>query len=139
VIILDTNVISEPLKAAPQPRLIAWLRAQDADTLYLTTVTIAELRSGLETMPAGRRQDALREGITKLESAFKGRILVLDLPAAVEFGHVYARARAAGNPIAFGDAAIAAIAVVQGFTVATRDANDFRSTGAKVINPWAED
>jgi predicted nucleic acid-binding protein len=137
VILLDTNVISEPLRPAPDAKAVAWLRKQNVQSLYLSTITIAELHAGLEIMPKGKRKEALREGILRIEESFEGRILSLDHAAAVAFGPVIARTKPAGNPIAFGDAAIAAIAIAHGFSIATRDVKDFRATGVKIIDPWS--
>jgi toxin FitB len=136
VIVLDTNVISEPMKPQPAPKPVAWLDGIDIGTLYLSSITLAELQSGLQTMPTGKRQDVLRDVVSNLEVVFKGRMLLFDVASAIEFGSVIKRARAVGNNMTFADAAIAAIAMANGFSVATRDVNDFRGTGIKLINPW---
>lgn len=136
MIVLDTNVVSEPLKPAPAAKPVAWLRDMDIASLYLTTITVAELHAGLRLMPAGKRQDALRVGLNDLVTAFGDRILPLDLAASLTFGAVVARARGVGNTMKFADAAIASIALANRFAVATRDVGDFRGSGVTIINPW---
>lgn len=130
------SVISEPLLPRPQARPVEWLRRQDHEMLYISTITIAELRTGLAGMPPGTQQGVWREGIASIEKAFEGRILPLDVGAADEFGAVFSRAKAAGNAIAFSTACIAAIARVHGFSIATRDIDDFHACGVQLINPW---
>lgn len=137
MIILDTNVVSEPLRPAPDQTVVDWLNAQEAETLYLTTVSIAELLAGVETLPAGRRRTALRRALAEeLMPLFKSRILPFDTNAAEAFAQVHARARAKGNAISFADCAIASIARAHGFIVATRNVRDFRGTGVEILNPW---
>jgi predicted nucleic acid-binding protein len=137
VIILDTNVISEPLKPKPEPAVIDWLNAQEPQTLYLTTVTLAELLAGIEAMPEGKRQQALKMALAQqILPLFEGRMLSFDAPAAKAFALVNASANAAGHPISFADGAIASIASAHGFTLATRNVKDFQGTGVALINPW---
>ena len=140
MIILDTNVVSEPLKPAPDAAVVHWLNAQAPHTLYLTSVSLAELLSGIATLPSGRRRDALQLALNaQMLPLFEGRILPFDTVAAQTFAGVNASAMAAGNPISFADCAIAAIARVHGFVLATRNTRDFRDTGIEVINPWTTD
>lgn len=137
MIILDTNVVSEPLKPTPAPAVVAWLNQQAAETLYLTTINLAELLAGVEAMPAGKRRSALHRALgDKIFPLFEGRILSFDKKAAEAFAHIHAQAEAAGNSMSFADTAIAAIALAHGYIVATRNERDFRSTGVKIINPW---
>lgn len=138
MIILDTNVVSEPLKPAPDPALLAWLDAQAAQTLCLTSITLAELLAGIANLPAGRRRNQLGQALSqKIMPLFEGRVLAFDTQAAHAFAGVQAGASAAGNPIGFADGAIAAIAAAHGFAVATRNVRDFKGTGVEVIDPWA--
>lgn len=138
MIILDTNVVSEPLRPAPDATALAWLDAQEPRTLYLTTVNLAELLAGVEALPAGRRRDALAQALaTQVVALFGGRILPFNDKAAEVFAKTHARAQAQGNAMGFADCAIAAIAGAHGFSVATRNARDFKGTGVKVIDPWA--
>ena len=137
MIILDTNVMSEPLKPLPEPAVLDWLDRQSPQTLYLTTVNLAELLAGIEVLPQGRRRAELQHVLTtQVIPLFEGRILSFDEKAAEAFARIHASAQALGNPISFADGAIAAIASAQGFILATRNVRDFRSTGVELINPW---
>jgi predicted nucleic acid-binding protein len=137
VIILDTNVVSEPRRPEPEPAVLAWLDAQAPATLYLTSITLAELLAGVAALPAGRRRNKLGQALTEqVLPLFEGRVLAFDMRAAHVFAQVQAGAQAAGNPISFADAAIAAIANAYGFAVATRNVRDFKGTGVEVIDPW---
>ncbi len=137
MIILDTNVVSEPLKPLPEPAVLDWLDRQAPQTLYLTTVNLAELLAGIEALPQGRRRTELQHALTnQVMPLFEGRILSFDKKAAEAFARINASAQAIGNPISFADGAIAAIASAQGFILATRNVRDFRGTGVELINPW---
>jgi predicted nucleic acid-binding protein len=137
MIILDTNVVSEPLKPAPDPQVLDWLNAQVPEALYLTTVNLAELLAGVALMPAGRRRTALQQALdAQIMPLFEGRVLPFDRPAAEAFARINASAQAAGQTLGFADAAIAAIASAHGFAVATRNVRDFAGTGVDVLNPW---
>lgn len=138
MIILDTNVVSEPLKPSPEPAVLAWLDAQAPETLCLTSITLAELLAGIAALPAGRRRNQLGQALSqKIMPLFEDRVLAFDTQAAHAFAAVQASASAAGNPIGFADGAIAAIAASHGFAVATRNVRDFKGTGVEVIDPWA--
>lgn len=138
MIILDTNVVSEPLKPAPEPKVLAWLDNQVAETLYLTSVDLAELLAGIETLPVGRRRTDLHRALTEqMMPLFEGRILPFDKKAAEAFARINASTKALGNPISFADGMIAAIASVHGFILATQNENDFKGAGIELINPWA--
>lgn len=137
MIILDTNVVSEPLKPAPHTTVLDWLNAQEPETLFLTTISLVELLAGIENLPAGQRRTALGQSLLgRILPLFEGRMLVFDARAAQAFALVNARAQAAGNAISFADAAIAAIASAHGFKVATRHVTDFKGTGIDLLNPW---
>ena len=137
MIILDTNVVSEPFKPTPSPAVMRWLDAQDPETLCITVVNLAELLSGIEIMPGGRRRSALKQALkTQLEGLFKERILAFDKDAAQAFATTHARSRAVGNTIGFADCAIAAIATAHGYMLATRNGADFNGTGVKILDPW---
>ncbi len=139
MILLDTNVVSEPFKAAPEPQVLVWLDAQSVETLYLSAISLAELRFGIAALPAGQRRDGL---LTSLEQRvlplFAGRILPFDELAALAYAELRARARAARRAIATADGWIAAIAAAHGLQVATRDVSPFEAAGVPVINPWTE-
>ena len=137
MIIVDTNVVSEPLKPAPNQAVLDWLDQQLPETLFLTTVCLAELLAGIEALPAGRRRTKLHRALTdQMLPLFEGRILAFDKRAAEAFGRINAGAQTAGNPISFADAAIAAIVIAHGFMLATRNERDFKGTGITLINPW---
>ena len=139
MILIDTNVISEPLRATPEPRVVEWLDAQPLETLYLSVVTVAELRFGVARLPAGRRRDALRARLeTQVIPAFAGRVLTFDLAATQAYADLMAKAQTAGLAIGMTDGYIAAFATVNGMTVATRDKAPFDAAGVSVIDPWAE-
>lgn len=137
MVILDTYVISEPLKPAGDPAVLEWLDQQDIETLYLTAVTVAELRFGIAVLPLGRRKRRLEEEFEqRILSLFKGRILPFDEAATVTYARIRAKAKAKGESIGVADGFIAAIAAHHGFSVATRDTLPFEAAGVGVINPW---
>ncbi len=138
MILLDTNVISEPLRAAPDARVVAWLDAQPVETLFLSVVTVAELRLGVARLPAGRRRNGLIEQLERqVLPAFAGRILHFDLAATQPYAEAMANAQAAGLAVGMADGFIAAIALANRMTVATRDTSPFAAMGVAVIGPWA--
>lgn len=136
MIVLDTNVVSEAMRAEPNPAVVAWLDRQAADTLYLTSVTLAELLFGIGALPVGRRKDALAQMLDGLLELFGGRVLAFDTDAARHYAKLAVAARSAGKGFPTPDGYIAAIATARNFTVASRDAAPFLAVGLKVINPW---
>ena len=138
MILLDTNVVSEIQRPEADPNVVAWFDAQSLPTLWLSTITVAELRYGIALLEPGRRRAALERLIeTYVENLFAGRIAGFDLAATSLFADRAARARLQGREVrGFADAAIAAIAISRGFAVATRDTRPFRDMGAAVIDPW---
>jgi len=137
VILVDTNVISEPLRVAPDPQVVAWLDAQPLETLFLSVVTVAELRYGVTRLPNGRRRKLLAERLeTQILPAFAGRVLTFDLLATQAYADLMARAQTTGITIGMADGYIAAIAKASGMSVATRDTRPFEAAGIPVINPW---
>lgn len=138
MIVLDTNVVSEPLRPAPAPQVLAWLDRQAPATLYLTAVNVAELLEGVARLPEGRCRAELEAALaTRVLPLFAGRVLPFDEAAAFGFARLYARARAGGHALGLADAQIAAIAASRGFAVATRDAAPFVAAGVAVVDPWA--
>ena len=140
MIILDTNVVSELMRSRPSFSVVDWVAGQAAPDLYLTTISEAELRYGVEITPADERRNGLLleiEGM--LQEDFAGRILPFDSPAAQAYALIAAARRAAGHPINHADCQIAAIARCRGAPVATRDATGFEGCGIEVINPWAQE
>ena len=137
MILLDTNVVSEPLRPAPNERVVAWIDAQALETLFLSAITVAELRAGVALLPAGKRRAGLQDSLeTQVLPLFAGRVLPFDLACTQAYAELTAKARASGLAIAGADAYIAAIAAVNGLSVATRDTGAFEAAGATVINPW---
>ena len=137
MIILDTNVISEPLKPRADPAVVRWLDAQDPNTLYLTAVNLAEVLIGIALLPTGKRKRGMELAARSLQmKLFAGRFLSFDRDAAIAFSLLGSRAAAKGYPISVADCQIAAIAAVHGFTVATRDTAPFVAAGVPIINPW---
>lgn len=137
MILLDTNVISEPLRRDPEPRVIEWIDAQALETLYLSAITVAELRSGIALLPPGKRRSALQENLEKqVLPLFTGRVLPFDLSCTRAYADLIAKTKNAGLAIATADGFIAAIAITNSFAVATRDNSPFEAAGSAVINPW---
>ncbi|WEQ54196.1 type II toxin-antitoxin system VapC family toxin (plasmid) [Komagataeibacter nataicola] len=139
MILLDTNVISEPWKPVPEPCVLAWIDAQAIETLFLSAVTVAELRFGIGAMPAGRRQTVLQERLEQdVLPLFEGRILSFDLGASQAYAELMVRARCEGRAIGKADGYIAATAASRGYAVASRDVSPFEAAGVRVLNPWED-
>lgn len=137
MILLDTNVVSEPLKVAADRNVIAWIDAQLIETMYLSTISLAELRFGIAVLPEGKRKDALHSSLEqRVIPLFSDRILPFDDAASRAYASLRAHARASGHAIAPTDGYIAAIAAANRFAVATRDKSPFEAAGLTVINPW---
>ena len=137
--ILDTNVVSELMRDSPDANVVDWVSGQAALNLYLSTVSEAELRYGVEILPTGARRDRLLDEVEgTLREDFAGRVLSFDSAAAQAYAVIAAARRAAGHPISHADCQIAAIARSLGASVATRDASDFEGCGIDVTNPWGE-
>jgi hypothetical protein len=136
VIVLDTNVVSEAMKPAPSPAVRAWLDNQVAETLYLSSVTVAELLFGIAAMPAGKRKNMLTDTVEGLLSLFRDRVLPFDIEAARHYAELAMLATTRGRGFPTPDGYIAAIAASRGFVVASRDTAPYAAAGVAVINPW---
>ena len=136
MIILDTNVFSEAMKNNPNVMVHNWLNSQVAETLYITSVTLAELLMGIAVMPKGKRKNALELTLDELLRLFKTRILPFDEGAARHYAQQVVLARNAGRACSVPDAYIAGIAAAHGFIVASRDTGPYEAAGVNVINPW---
>ena len=136
MIVLDTNVVSEPLKSQRSFKVMEWLDNQAAETLFLTTVSRAELRFGVLKLPDGKRKNALATHIDRVLDLFKDRMLSFDAAAADQLAIISARCEKLGKRAVAPDAYIAACAAARGFAVATRNVGHFEHTGVRVINPW---
>jgi toxin FitB len=137
VIILDTNVISELMRPAPEARVLHWFSTQAAEDLHITAVAMAEILYGIELITAGRRRDIVRAGAEKVfEAVFADRILTFEDRAARAFSQIASSRRRQGKPMTEFDAQIAAIARVHGATLATRNPYVFEGCGVRLVNPW---
>jgi predicted nucleic acid-binding protein len=136
VIVLDTNIVSEAMRRDPSPELVAWSATVHPGEIYLTAITRAEIRYGIERLPAGKRRKALAAKAERHLAAFSDRTLPFDNPAADLYGLIVAERERAGRPISHEDAQIAAIARARGATVATRDTAGFDGVGLRIVNPF---
>ncbi|MBV8769675.1 MAG: type II toxin-antitoxin system VapC family toxin [Hyphomicrobiales bacterium] len=137
MILVDTNIISEVMRRAPEARVVSWLDSQVSETLYLSTVSLAELLLGVALLPDGKRKRELGSALKyKALGLFGEKMLAFDEAAAAAFASVMSRARAAGRSIGIADGQIAAIAKAHGLIVATRDTEPFEAAGLRIINPW---
>lgn len=137
MILLDTNVVSEPLKLKGDVGVLTWIDAQNIETLYLSTISLAELRFGIAALAPGKRRDTLQDSLEQLIlPLFAGRILPFDAAASEAYAALRSRARTQRKAIAPADGYIAATATSHGLIVATRDTGPFEAAGLSVINPW---
>lgn len=136
MIVLDTNVVSEAMKPQPDGAVRAWLNDQAVETLYLSSVSLAELLYGIRALPAGKRKAMLDRALAALEELFRDRILPFDVEAARHYAELATTARSAGRGFPTPDGYIAAIAASRGFIVASRDTSPYAAAGVTVINPW---
>ena len=137
--LLDTNVISEWVKAQPHPGVIRWLAEADEDRVFISVISIAEVGRGLELMPKGRRRDRIAVWLREdLPMRFEGRILSVDVAIAQEWGVTFERARSQGITLGIMDAFLAATARKHELTLVTRNTKDFQHLGTPLFDPWAE-
>jgi predicted nucleic acid-binding protein len=136
MIVLDTNVISEGMRPQANPAVRAWLNEQVSETLYLTSVTLAEMLFGIAVLPAGRRRNTLTRTLDGLLELFSDRVLPFDTDAARHYAALAVAARNAGRSFPTPDGYIAAIAVSRGFIVASRDTSPYEAGGLRVVDPW---
>ncbi len=137
MIVLDTNVVSEPLRASPEPRVLDWLARQREASI--TSVTVGELLGGVRMLPRGRRRTDLLAAVEAALEARAGRILGYDAAAARIFAELRESAREAGQALTVEDGMIAAICRQHGVALATRNLRDFEGLGIELIDPWAGD
>lgn len=137
MIVVDTNVVSEMMRAEPAPAVVSWLNGQEASSLFLTTITIGEIGYGLRILPQGKRRLLLEQGFERLlAEAFAGRVLAFDEEAARHYAEVMGRRKEMGRPLSILDGQIASIARANGCAVATQNVRDFVECGVDVINPF---
>lgn len=135
MIVLDTNVISEPLRRIPDPAVLEWL-ARPSDQFTLSAISVGELLTGMRLLPGGRRRDALAAAIDDLLESFEGAVLPYDDRAARSFAEISEVARNTGRPVGVEDAMIAGICQANGAALATRNTKDFAGLGIDLMNPW---
>lgn len=133
--LVDTNVLSELTRPMPEPRVIAWLEVNEP-LLALPAIALAELRYGIARLPDGRRRSGLLRFWRATCSQFRGRIFSFDERAAERYGDIAAAAERAGRRLSIQDGQIAAVALVHGMSVATRNVGDFEAAGVAIVNPW---
>lgn len=137
MIVLDTNVLSELMRPAPNPVVVHWLDRHPARDVGTTSITVAEILYGIERLPAGRRQRTLAMLAAELfDQEFSGRLLTFDALAASHYAQKMAEAERNGTPVSMADGQIAAICETHGATLATRNTKDFEPLGVPLINPW---
>jgi toxin FitB len=136
MIVLDTNVVSELMRASPAHAVLSWLAEHRVSDVYTTAITVAEIRYGIARLPAGRRRDGLQQAADEIFAAFPQQVLSFDLRAAAAYADLVAQRDSTGNPISGFDAQIAAICRTHLATLATRNVADFSGTGVATVNPW---
>lgn len=137
MILLDTNVISELMKTAPSLKVMRWLDDQEVTQLFISTITIAEISYGLQVLPDGNRRRSLETLFEKaIDRSFKYRILSFDEPAAYIYGELMGKRKKVGRPLSILDGQIAAIALTNGTSIATRNIRDFADCNLNLINPF---
>ena len=138
MIIVDTNVVSELMRPSPNATVQEWVRAHEGQELHTTSITLAEIRYGIERLPGGRRKDLLRSTADDIFAVFEAQILAFDAAAAPRYASIVSKRDDAGLKIDGFDAQIAAICSVYRATLATRNIKDFRLAGIDVTNPWEQ-
>lgn len=137
MIVLDTNVLSELMRAKPAPEVLAWIDAQPTSQLFISSITVAEILYGIARMADGKRKQSLLDVATLMfDEDFAGRILSFDSDAAVHYAGLAAESEAKGKVVDMADGQIAAIAALHDARVATRNVRHFDYLGVPVINPW---
>lgn len=137
MILLDTNVMSELMKAAPDPAVERWFLLNE-DQCHLASIAIGELAYGIAKLDAGARKAKFRDQLVEWRIRFAGRAFAFDMAAAIAYGDILAESRAAGRTMSIPDAQIASVAREQECALATRNVKDFVTTGLPLINPWTD-
>lgn len=139
-VLLDTNVLSEVRRPAPDPKVLAWLDTIDEDRAFISVASIAELRRGIALMDAGRRRDSLAAWLAEdLPARFAGRIVPIDPAIAGRWGDLMAQARQSGFALSVMDGFFAATALARELVLATRNTKDFAALGVPLFNPWTDE
>jgi predicted nucleic acid-binding protein len=135
--LIDTNCLSELVRVKPEPRVIEWMEATDEGLLYLSVLTLGEVRKGLAGLALGKRRTQIETWLeVELKARFSGRILPIDAPVADRWGSLAAQAKRRGTPLPIIDGLLAATALHYNLTVVTRNAGDFTNAQVQVLNPW---
>jgi toxin FitB len=134
--LLDTNCISELVKSTPKPSVVSWVESADEDLLYLSVLTMAEIRKGLMGLPQGKRRSHLESWLGELHSRFAGRVLSVDADVADRWGILAAEAKMKGRVLSTTDALLAATALHHNLTIVSRNDSDFAHTHVQLLNPW---
>ena len=138
MIVLDTNIVFEAMKPEPNAAVRAWLNDQAAETLYLSSVTLADLLFGIRALPVDKRKNMLDRALADLLGLFKDRVLPFDSDAARHYADLAVKSRNGGRGFPTPDGYIAAVAAASGFIVASRDTSPYEAAGVAVINPWKD-
>lgn len=136
MIVLDSNVLSELMRAEPAPAVVTWIQAQEAATLCTTALSVAEIHYGIRRLPPGRRRTALRDAADEVFGTFAGLVLPFDADSARHYADIAVERERAGTPISGFDAQIAATCRAHQAALATRDTDGFSGLGLDVTNPW---
>jgi predicted nucleic acid-binding protein len=135
--LVDTNCISEVVRVKPEPRVLAWIEGADESLLYISVLTLGEIRKGLAALPQSRRRSSLETWLeVELQARFSGRILPVDVAVADRWGLLAANAKARGKPLSTIDGLLAATAIHHNLTVVSRNVSDFTRVPVEVLNPW---
>lgn len=138
MILLDTNVLSALMQSEIDPAVVAWLDSQPPESIWTTSITVFEVRFGLEILASGRRRRLLEEAFGKmLEEDFEGRVVPFDEGAAQAAGRIAAERRRLGRSIEIRDLQIAGIAAARKASIATRNVRHFQGLGPELIDPWS--
>jgi predicted nucleic acid-binding protein len=137
--LLDTNVLSEPTRPRPDPGVMAWLASTNEDDVFLSAITVAELRRGIQRLPPGKKRTRLDEWLERdLHLRFEGHILPIDSHVADICGRVIAQSESKGRPMELADGCIAATALLHGLTLVTRNVSDFQVALKSILSPWKQ-
>ena len=137
MVVIDTNIVSELMRAEPSAEVLAWMDDRPPRELFVTAVTEAEVRTGIALLPEGRRRRSLAEACERaFGSLFAGRVLPFDSDAARAYAEIVAAGRVRGHPVSQADGQIGAIARARGMAVATRNIRDFENMGIEIYDPW---
>lgn len=135
--LLDTNCISELVHSKPEPRVLQWMDAADESLLYLSVLTLGEIRKGVAQLPQSKRRTQLETWLElELQARFSGRILFIDASVADRWGLLAAEAKRKGRPLASVDGLLAATALHHNLTIVSRNVDDFAGTQVPILNPW---